>query len=653
MKLQFLDWLIVAVYLAGTIGVGLALRKRAGKSVEDYFLSGRSLPWWLVGTSMVATSFAADTPLVISGWVRDHGIWKNWLWWCYALSALLATFLFARWWRRGEVTTKAELSELRYGGAGARVLRGALGVMHAGVTNVMVLCWVLLAAAKILGVLLGVDKVAALVLAGLIALVYSWLAGLWGVVITDFFQFAISLGGAVLLAGLAWKGAGGAEGLVLAARDWGTADTLRFLPAAGPGAPWDASFWTSSVAALAVYLGVAWWAVESIDGSGTTVQRVSAARNEREGVLAVLWYTIAHHALRPWPWILVGLASLAVLPPLQVLSPVAGTVQAVSAREVVVMPEAGGAPQSVSLEVEHSAEDWRASAVVEVDELVSAGELLARSDSESAYVVMLARLLPVGLLGLVVASLIAAFMSTIDTHVNLAASFFVNDVYRRFLAPGRSEKRYVLVSRLASAGVLLVAAVVAWQADSIGDLFVFFLAFLSGVGPIYLLRWLWWRIRASTEITALVASGLAATVFTHVSLPWPETVLTPAGELGSEARIVMVVLVSLTASLASLLLTRAPDPAELVGFYSKVRPLGWWGPVRARAPGVEPDGSLIVALGGVASGLALVFGILFATGHALLGRPGAALGLAVLAVAGGFGVVAALKRMEKPAGDRT
>jgi Na+/proline symporter len=652
-KLQLLDWLIVAGYLAATIGVGLALRKRAGKSVEDYFLSGRSLPWWLVGTSMVATSFAADTPLVISGWVRDHGIWKNWLWWCYALSALLGTFLFARWWRRGEVTTKAELSELRYGGAGARALRGTLGVMHAGITNVMVLCWVLLAAAKILGVLLGVDKFAALLLACGIALVYSMLAGFWGVVVTDFFQFAISLGGAVLLAALAWKGAGGAEGLVAAAGEWGSADTLRFLPAAGPGSPWEASFWTTSVAALAVYLGVAWWAVESIDGSGTTVQRVSASRDEREGVLAVLWYTIAHHALRPWPWILVGLASLAILPPLRVASPVAGTVQSVSAAEVVIAPADGGPPRAVALELEHSAEDWQAGPVVAPDEQVARGQLIARSDAESAYVVMLARLLPVGLLGLVVASLIAAFMSTIDTHVNLAASFFVNDVYRRFIAPDRSEAHQVLVSRITSAVVLLFAAAVAWQSDSISDLFVFFLAFLSGVGPVYLMRWLWWRVRASTEITALVASGVSATLLTHVALPWPETVLTPGGVLGSEARIVMVVFVSLIASLVSMALTRRPEPAELVDFYRKVRPLGWWAPVRELAPGVEPDGSIGTAMAGVLSGLALVFGILFATGHALLGRPGAALGLGLLAAAGGLGVAWALKRMEQPAGEES
>ncbi|MDP6539354.1 MAG: Na+:solute symporter [Planctomycetota bacterium] len=635
--MHWLDWSVVAAYVVFALVVGLVFARRAGSDVDQFFLSGRSLPWWVAGTSMVATTFAADTPLVVTGWVRDYGIWKNWLWWAFAANGMLTVFLFSRWWRRGGVMTKAELAELRYGGSGARILRAVLGTMHAGITNTIVLCWVLLAAVKILDVLLGVDKVTGIVVASLIALVYSLLAGFWGVVITDMVQFVMAIAGAVILAALAWGAIGGGAGLE-AARAAGVfgPDTLRFLPRPGEGTVFDASFWTAPVAALAVYLGVSWWAAEGVDGSSTTVQRVSAARTPREGMLATLWYNVAHYALRPWPWILVAVASLVILPDVEVRTEHPGRIVELSPERVVVAATDGAGRQEIPIGGEGFEPDWTPLAAVRAGEVVEAGAVVARTDGERAYVVMMTRFLPAGLLGLVVASLLAAFMSTIDTHVNLASSFFVNDLYRRFVAPGRGAAHYVGVARLASVGVLSLGGLLAYAASSISGLFLFFLAFLGGVGPVYVARWLWWRVRASTEITAMLASAAATVTLTFAPIPWPDTPLSPAGALAPEGRLCLVVAFSMVCAACSMLVTRAPDPKTLVAFYRTIRPLGAWGPVRALAPDVQADQRLGAALVGAAGGLAATYGSLFGLGCAFIGLPTqAAAGLAT-ALAGAF-----------------
>jgi len=643
--MQPLDWWIVAAYMVFAVSVGFALSRRGGASVDAFFLSGRQLPWWLAGTSIVATTFAVDTPLVISGWVRDYGIWKNWLWWCYALTGLLTGFVFARWWRRGGVMTKAEFAELRYGDSGARWLRGFLGVLHAGFVDVIAMCWVLLAATKIVDVLLGVDKTVALVVACAIVLVYSLLAGLWGVVVTDLVQFVISMVGSIVLAVLVWRGVGGAGAVADAvASGQIAAERLAFLPQPGPGGPLAASFWTTPLVALAVYLGISWFAVESADGAPLTVQRISATRDERQGVLAVIWFAVSNNALRPWPWILVAVASLLVLPPLVVTAPVAGTVSEVTATQVAIA-EAAGATQAVPLQSAGAAADWVPRASVAVGDVVAAGQVLARTDSERAYVVMLKRYLPVGLLGLVAASLIAAFMSTIDTQINTAASFFVNDVYRRFLHPGASDRHYVVAARLASVGVLLAAALVASVAESISSLFTLFISFLGGVGPVYILRWFWWRVTAWAEIAAMLASAVTTLALTWLPLAWPVGPLTPAGSLVHEGRLLLVVAASLLAALATLLATRAPEPASLVAFYQRLRPAGAWGPVRALIVDPAPPTDLGPALLGVIAGLALIHGLLFGLGHWFLGRPAMAVLLGAVALAGAFGVRWSLRRL--------
>ncbi|MCB9916724.1 MAG: Na+:solute symporter [Planctomycetes bacterium] len=648
--MALLDWLIVAAYVVFALAVGFVYAKRAGKDVDEFFLSGRTLPWWIAGTSMVATSFAADTPLVITGWVRDRGIWQNWLWWCYCAGGMLGVFLFARWWRRGGVMTKAELAELRYGGPGAAALRGVLGVMHAGFTNTITLCWVLLAAAKIMDVLFEVDQNLAVVLSCAIALSYSLMAGFWGVVVTDLVQFAMAMVGAVVLAWMSWSAVGGAEGVHAAAAAGApfTKDTLEMFPHAGPGGPLDASFWTVPFTALCVYLGVAWWAVENVDGASVAVQRIAASRDERQGVLALLWFNLTHYAVRPWPWILVALASLVVLKPAEVTAPAAGTVRLDAATpSVLVLEEPSGARHELALTTD--VEGWELQPEVDDGALVDAGVRLAKTDSERAYVVMMRRYLPVGLLGLMVASLLAAFMSTIDTHVNLAASFFVNDLYRRFFVRDASAKHYVAVARLASGAVLVVAALMALAADSISDLFTFFLAFLGGVGPIYVLRWLWWRVRPETEITAMVTSAVTTTLLTYAPITWHLGPLSQDGALLSEGRLCLVALASLVTALGSLAVFGAPDPRALVPFYEKVRPAGWWGPVAAVAPHVRAPKPSLRPLYGVVGGVALVFGGMLGLGYALLddwARAGVA---SAVAAVGTVGLVLALRGDERSA----
>ncbi|MEE8143696.1 MAG: sodium:solute symporter family protein [Planctomycetota bacterium] len=650
MNLTWLDWLVILLYVVFAIGVGVSLSRRASRSVEEYFLSGRSLPWWIAGTSMVATSFAADTPLVVSGWVREFGIWKNWLWWCYAATGMLGVFLFSRWWRRGGFMTKAELVELRYGGKGARILRGVLAALHAGVINIMVLCWVMLAASKILDVLFGVEnKIWALAAGMLLAMSYSLLSGFWGVVLTDLVQFTLSLIGAVILAFICWSEVGGNEG-VFAALESGrlSAETLNYFPRPGAGTLLDASFWTVPVAALAVYLGISWWAVESVDGSGTSVQRISASRDERQGMLAVLWFNVAHYGLRPWPWILVGVASLLVLPHLSVESPVAGHVVSVNDDTVVIAPLSDSAPVSVSRGIADSPDDWQPQWRVKEGTELKQGEVMARTDSERAYVVMMLRYLPEGLLGLVAASLLAAFMSTVDTHMNLASSFFVNDLYRRFWVPQEPAAHYVWVARMASIVIILVASTVAYFSNSISGLFLFFLAFLGGVGPIYLLRWLWWRITAVTEMVAMAVSGTATILLTHVPYTWNLGAFSENGRLVPEGRLLLVALTSLPCALLVTLLMRPPEAKSLVPFYRKVRPLGAWGPVRAFCPEVTVQESLRPALVGILGGLALIYGMMFATGSFLLGSTSESLiALAVMAA----GIVAVFWALQQRTGD--
>ena len=442
MQVSLLDWAFVAIYFVLALGVGLYFSRRAGGNIVEYFTSGRSLPWWLAGTSMVATTFAADTPLAVTQLVADHGIAGNWLWWNMVMSGLLTVFLFARLWRRAEVLTDVELTELRYSGESAAILRGFRALYLAIPINLIIFGWVTLAMVKIIELTVGVDKWVAVGLCVLVTLVYSGLSGLWGVVMTDFLQFIIAMVGSLALAFFAIDAVGGIgglqEGLV---RIYGPEnDVLSFIPDIG-------SVWMP-VTAFLVYLAVNWWAAwypgAEPGGGGYIAQRMFSTQDERHSLLATLWFNIAHYALRPWPWILVALASLVLYPDIE--------------------------------------------------------------DKQTGYILVMLDHLPIGFKGLMLASFAAAFMSTVSTQLNWGSSYLINDFYKRFIRKDASPQHYVMAARWATVGLVLAGALVTSQMQTIAGAWKFLLALGAGTGAVYILRWFWWRINAWSEISAMIAS---------------------------------------------------------------------------------------------------------------------------------------------------
>lgn len=448
MNLALGDWLVIAAYFVLAAGIGLVFAGRGGRSLSDYFVGGRQLPWWLVGTSMVATTFAADTPLAVTGMVAENGIAGNWLWWNMVMSGILTVFFYARLWRRAEVLTDAEFAEIRYAGRPAVFLRGFRALYLALPINLIIMGWVNLAMVKILDVALGLDPWTALGFLFIVTAAYSVLSGLWGVVVTDFVQFAIAIGGSITLAFFAMDAVGGMDGLRAGlAERYGSSDAvLAFFPAA------DAA-WMPAIT-LFTFLGVQWWAAwypgAEPGGGGYVAQRIFSARTERDGVLATLLFNVAHYALRPWPWILVALASLVLYPTLE--------------------------------------------------------------DPADGYILAIVNLLPTPLKGLLIASFAAAYMSTISTQLNWGASYLVNDLYLRFVNPDASERRLVAVSRLATLFLFAASALVTANLGSIEGAWRILLALGAGTGLVYILRWYWWRINAWSEISAMVASLVVSVV---------------------------------------------------------------------------------------------------------------------------------------------
>jgi SSS family solute:Na+ symporter len=586
-NLHTLDWVIIVIYVAVTLVLGLVFRKRASASSEQYFLSGRSLPWWVLGTSMVATTFAADTPLAVTGFIRNHGIWYNWFGWHYVFSQMLAVFLFSRFWRRAAVLTDNELIELRYSGKPAAFLRGFKAGYFAIVYNFIVLGWVLKGLGTVAESVLGVQQEHAVLVGAALALSYALLAGFWGVVITDVVQFVLAMAGSVTVAVLAVRHVGGVEALKeqLAASPQLAANTMAFIP--GGGFSWDSDF-----VKFLVFVGLMWWASHNADGGGYIIQRMNAARDEKHARGATLWFVVANNAIRYWPWIMVGLASMVIYP---------------------VMPE--GMTQ------------------------------------EAAYPLVMLKVLGPGLLGLLLVSFFAAFMSTIDTHLNWGASYLVNDIYRRFLRPAASEKETVLAAKLCVFLMMVCAVVVAFYLTSIGKAWLFVWAMGAGIGPVLILRWFWWRISAWSEIAALAASVVMAFGFEIVAAVqsgadyqlFATPVKVGAMALGTHHKAMILVPVTILVWITVTLTTRPVSAERLAAFYRRVRPGGFWGPVAAAHPDVVCDGlnrgRMLVWLAGCAA----VFGVLFGLGKLVLGEPGSAALLLTVAAAGTVVVVRELR----------
>jgi solute:Na+ symporter, SSS family len=566
MTLAFSDWLVVALYFVASAVFALIYTRRASESLDEYFVSGRQLPWWLAGTSMVATTFAADTPLVVSGLVAKYGVAGNWLWWNGAISGILTVFFFARLWRRAGVLTDLEFAELRYGGRPAAVLRGFRALYLALPINLIIMGWVTRAMVTILQISLDINAwTAALLLFGVTAC-YTIFSGLWGVVVTDTFQFVVKMFGVIALAVVAVKSVGGLDEMVRqSSAHFGSYQAaFGVLPPAG-------SAWLP-VSTLVVFLSVQWWATwypgAEPGGGGYVAQRILAAKDERHGLLATLWFQIAHYALRPWPWILVGFVALIRYPGL--------------------------------------------------------------ANPEEGYVRVMVDVLPSPMKGLLLATFAAAYMSTVGTHLNWGASYLVNDVYLRFINPNAGRKSQVIASRVATVTLMLLSLVVMALLSSVEQGWKILIGLGAGTGLVYILRWYWWRINAWSEISAMIASFVAAVILHLMGVDAADT---SSGDY-ARAMLISVAVATVTWVTVTLLTPPEPDPV-LDTFYRRVRPGGpGWRHVARRLgyPNDQIPGGALSWVNWVA-GVVAVYTSLFGLGALLTGRPLASLVYAVVSVA--------------------
>ena len=594
MQLSALDWWVLALYGVTILSVGLAFARRAGRGTEEYFLAGRSMPWWLIGTSMVATTFSADTPNLVTDLVRTGGVSQNWVWWAFVITGMCTVFFYAKLWRRSGVLTDIGFYELRYSGRSAAFLRGFRAVYLGVFFNVMIMATVTLAAIKIGGVLLGVGPYTVVLVAGTATVLYSATSGLWGVLVTDLLLFSVSMIGSIAAAiyALRLPEVGGLSGLMAHAN---VTDKLSFLP--------DFSDPTTAAAVFIVPIAVQWWSTwypgAEPGGGGYVAQRMLAAKDEKNAMQATLWFSVAHYAIRPWPWILVGLASLIVYPTLSDLT----------------------------------------AAFPNVDPSIIGNDL--------AYPAMLV-FLPAGLLGLVVASLAAAYMSTISTHLNWGASYVVDDVYRRFVAPDREERDYVKVARVSTVALIVLSSVVGLQLETAMQAFQILLQIGAGTGLVFLLRWFWWRINTWSEISAMVISFLVAVYFGFLHTPLGFTKWDPSAEL------VVGVAVTTVGWLVVTFLTPPVDTETLKDFHTRIQPLGkGWEAVVPRKRGPAQDGDVDTGQGGeLAAGLlswflgcVMVYAALFGTGFLLYGNMVWGLAGLILAAVAGWGVLKLLPRV--------
>ncbi len=568
--MQPLDWAIVIGYMVATLGVGIYLSRRASDSLEDFFVSGRSLPWWLAGTSMAATTFSVDTPLYISGVVGQRGIAGNWEWWAFGIGHVALIYIFARLWRRSEIVTDAELTEVRYGGRPAAILRAVKAFLFAVPINCIGIGYIMLAAVKVIGALgiwetfgfaegdlvWGLDpKLLTIIGVTVLVLLYAGLSGLWGVVATDFFQFFLALFGAIVVAiyAISSPRIGGLGGLVDKAQQVTDFDVLAFIPFTLNGTTWLGVGWSAfagiSATTFFAYVFVQWWTFRRSDGGGEFIQRLAAARDEREAEKAAWLFNIMNYVVRTWPWVLVALAALVLYPNLE--------------------------------------------------------------DPELGYPMLMLDFLPVGILGLVVASLVAAFMSTVSTQINWGASYLTNDLYQRFLHPDATQAELVAAGRMASVLIAMLGAAAAFFADSVATVFRLVIAIGTGPGVVLILRWFWWRINAWAELAAMLAGFLAGVLTTVV----PVLVVDDFG-----LRLVLITLFTAAVWISVMYLTKPESPETLERFYRAVRPGGPGWRRQQEQTGLAPAQSLKQGLQRTGSAVLILFGSMFSVGGFLLLR---------------------------------
>jgi len=585
MKITLADWLVVVAYFVVNLLIGLYYRKKASASTGDFFVSGREVSWWLAGTSMVATTFAADTPLWVTGQVAQHGIAANWLWWSFLFSGMMTVFFFARLWRRAEIITDVELIELRYAGKPAAFLRGFRALYFGVLMNCLIVGWVNLAMEKILGTALGVSRPQAIaIIFGIIALTsfYTFISGLWGVLWTDLIQFALKMTMVIVLAYYGVQAVGGMQALKArlalldasrAAAQGGAGSILSFIP--DLNSPW------MPLATFCVYIGVNWWANwypgAEPGGGGYVAQRIFCAKDEKNSLWATLWFNIAHYAVRPWPWILTALASVVLYPNL--------------------------------------------------------------ADPEVGYIKVWVDYLPGALRGLMLAAFAAAYMSTIATQLNWGSSYLVNDFYRRFLVRRAPERHYVMASKIATAFLAVLGAVVSLYMTSVAGAWNLLLGIGAGTGAVYLLRWYWWRINAWSEVSAMSAAALT-TVVLRLGVRF-----TGSDGIVFAKSISLTVLVTSAVWLVVTFLT-APEPdSKLLEFYRRVRPAAaGWKHVAELAPEIVPTHDGWYNLMDWLLGCLMVYMALFGIGKLLLGSTGVGLVFLAISAASGYAIYRDLSR---------
>jgi SSS family solute:Na+ symporter len=583
MKLVPLDWLIVIASIVISFLPAVVMARRAGSSTAEFFTSGRSAPWWLVGISMVATTFSTDTPNLVTNLVREKGVANNWVWWSFLLTGMATVFFYARLWRRSQVLTDLEFYEIRYSGRAATFVRGFRAVYLGLFFNCVIMASVNLAAAKIANVLLGWPMWQTLVICAVLNIAFAATAGLWGVLVTDFIQFGIAMTGSFAAAYFALKQpeVGGLSGLVQKLDP----KTLAMIP--------DFGDWGLTLTVLVIPLTVQWWSVwypGAEPGGGSYIaQRMLASKSERDALAGTLLFNVCHYALRSWPWIIVALASILVYPS---LADIARTFPYVDP---------------------------------------------ALIGHDMAYPAML-RFLPAGFLGLMVAGLLAAYVSTIATHLNWGTSYLVHDFYRRFLHSNATEAHYVMIGRIMTALLMLLAGLLTFALDSARETFDLLLSVGAGTGLIYLLRWFWWRINAWSEISAMASSFIVAVTF--FVLQKSGMGLPPHLSLLATVAITTLVWVTVT------LMTQPIDRATLVKFYRLVRPSGpGWKPVAAEAGQVSSGDNLPQALVGWILGCTFVYAGLFGTGSFIYGKTSQGLVWLGLFVVSGIGLIRLLPRL--------
>ena len=590
MRLAPIDLGIIAVSIIISFLPALFFYKRAGKNTTEFFTSGRAAPWWLVGVSMVATTFSTDTPNFVTDIVRQKGVSQNWLWWSFLLTGMLTVFFFARLWRRSEIVTDLEFYERRYSGRAATYVRGFRAIYLGLFFNCVIMGTVNLAAVKIANVVLGWPAWQTLLLCSIMTIFFASISGLWGVLVTDSLQFVITMSGTFVLAyyALQHPAVGGLDGLITKVDP----KLLGVMP--------DFNDWPTALAIFIIPITVQWWSVwypGAEPGGGSYIaQRMLASKTETDALGGTLLFNVMHYALRPWPWIIVALCSTLVYP----------TLASIATAFTYADPKLIG--------------------------------------NDIAYPAMLV-LLPAGALGFLLAGMLASYRSTIETHLNWGTSYLVHDFYRRFVKSDASEQHYVLVGRITTALLMVVAALLTFVLSTAKESFDLILSIGAGTGLIYILRWFWWRINAWSEIAAMVSSFIVSiTIFVTTKAGMdPIAAIVPAGwhpELVTQWTLIITVLVSTISWLSVTYLTSPSDRPTLIAFYRLVRPAGpGWRRVRAEAGvGPSPD-SMTVALGGWVLGCVFVYSALFGTGSFLYGKTSIGLAWSAVFVASGLGLI--------------